>query len=87
MKKKKKPSRAYQRAYNEEYALASVSLCVCMAMHDSKMTQRKLATRSKVKERVVAQMCNVSGNPTIKNLAAVAEALGYTCHIQFIKSE
>lgn len=69
----------------EEYALATVAFVVTDALELSGMSQRKLAEQLGVTEARISQIINATGNPTIKSLARLAEALECKVKVEFAR--
>jgi transcriptional regulator with XRE-family HTH domain len=71
----------------EEYLLATVAFVLADAMERSGLTQYQLAERLGVSEARVSQLLNAVGNPTVRTLARVADALNCKVHMRFRELE
>lgn len=77
-----KPSDEERLAFAEQHALASLALVLADAMEASGLTQRKLASRLGLSEARISQILSADGNPTVKSLARLADALD--CRLKII---
>lgn len=71
----------------EEYLLATAAFVLADAMERSGLTQCQVAERLGVSEARVSQLLNASGNPTVRTLARVADALSCKVQMRFIELE
>jgi transcriptional regulator with XRE-family HTH domain len=76
-----------RHAFAEQFALASLALVLADAMEASGLTQRKLASRLGVSEARISQILAADGNPTVKSLARLADALGCKLKLQFASAQ
>lgn len=71
------------RTRTSELHAAAVGKRIRAAREDVGMTQRQLAAEMGVSQPVVAQLETGRANPTLGQLAAVADALGAGLDVQF----
>lgn len=82
-----KSLKGYQRAFVEQYAVASVLLAIADAMEATGVNQRMLARRLGVSEGRVSQLLANNSNPSVKTLARLADALGLKLKLSFAPKE
>jgi len=70
-------------AQAEQYALATVAFVLADAMESSGLTQRQLADRLGITEGRISQILHANGNPTVRSLARIADALNCKIKIRF----
>lgn len=85
MIKKQQISSDERRAFVEEFALTSVALALADAIAASGKTQREIADELGVTEARVSQILAIAGNPTVRTLARVADAVGRELQVKFAK--
>lgn len=65
----------------EQYLLATVAFVLADAMARSGVSQREIARRLDVSDARISQILNAAGNPTVRSLARIADALN--CRVKF----
>ena len=83
MIKKNNISRVERRAFVEEFALTSVALALSDAIRASGKTQRQIADELDVSEARISQVLTITGNPTVRTLARIADAVGRELRVEF----
>lgn len=76
-----------RRAYTEELAVTQTTMVVTLALRERGVSQAALASALGVHDSRVSKIVNGNGNPTIKTLARIADALGMELRISFAKEE
>lgn len=74
-------------AYAEARALAHVALRLGGLLRVASVSQRDLAGRLGLTEARISQILSANSNPTIRTLARIADALGFTLRITFVAND
>lgn len=85
-RKKNNPANSSEEkfAQAEQYLLAAVAFVFADAMDRSGLSQKQLASRLNVSEARISQILNASGNPTVRSIARIAEALECKAQLKLI---
>lgn len=68
----------------EQYLLAAVAFVLSDAMDKSGLSQKALALRLGVSEARISQILNATGNPTVRSLARIADALDCKAQLKLL---
>lgn len=79
----KKTEDTARHAFVEEFALARVALRLADAIERSGKSQREIAKELGLTEARISQILNLKGNPTVKSLARIADAIGTELDVNF----
>jgi transcriptional regulator with XRE-family HTH domain len=73
--------------YAEQSILAYAAVRVAEMLRVAGVSQRQLAKMLKVSDARVSQILSGKANPTVRSLARLADALGFTMHITFAAND